>query len=173
MKTLIALIVIACSAHFALAETPAVKAEAWYQKGLAAEKDGDPAAAIAAYREALKLNAKHANARFRAGEVRINAQGIKAKGMEAKIGGVLIATYQIEDATVQEALEVLAAAIEKQSEKKITPNFVIEDPNKKLADKKVTMSLRNVPASAILKYIHNQTNTKIRYDEYAVVLLAR
>lgn len=173
MKTLISLIVIACGAQFAFAENAAEKAEAWYQKGLAAEKAGDPATAIAAHKAALELNPKHANARYRLGEVKLNANGIRANAMEAKIGGIMIPAYQIEDATVQEALAVLGIAIEKQSKEEIIPNFVIEDPDKKLVDAKVTMNIKNVPVSAILKYIHSQTNTKIRYDEHAVVILAR
>lgn len=173
MKTLIALVVMACGAPFALAETPAEQAEAWYQKGLVAEKSGDPTTAIAAFKAAIELNPKHANARFRLGEVKINAPGIKANAMEAKIGGITIPTYQIEDVTIKEALEVLAVAIEKQTKEEVAPNFVIEDPTKKLADAKVTMNIKNVPVSAILQYIHAQTNTKIRYDEHAVVILAR
>lgn len=173
MKALITFIVIVSSGQLAFAENAAEKAEAWYQKGLAAEKAGDPAAAITAHKAALELNPNHANARFRLGEVKLNAVGIRANAMEAKIGGIVIPAYQIEDATVQEALDVLAIAIEKQSKEEIVPNFVIEDPSKKLVDAKVTMNIKNVPVSAILKYIHAQTSTKIRYDEHAVVILAR
>ncbi len=173
MKTLITLIVMVCGTHLAFAENKAEEAESWYKKGLAAEKVGDPATAIAAYKAALELNSKHANARYRIGEVKNNAAGLKADAREAKIGSVKIPTYQIENLTVQEALDVLTVAIEKQSNKEITPNFVIEDPGKKLADVKVTLNLKNVPVSGILGYIHAQSNTKVRYDEHAVVILAR
>jgi hypothetical protein len=173
MKTLIFLIVTLCGSHGVFAESASEKAEAWYQKGLAAEKSGDPATAIAAYKTALKFHAGHAKARFQLGEVKINAGSIKADAAEAKIGGIMIPAYQIEDATIQEALGLLAAMIEKQSKEEITPNFVVEDPGKKLTDAKITMNLKNVPVSAILKYIHAQTQTKIRYDEHAVVILAR
>ncbi len=162
-----------CGAHLAFAENKAEDAESWYKKGLAAEKVGDPATAIAAYKAALELNSKHANARFRLGEVKNNAAGLKANAMETKIGSIKIPTYQIENITVKEALELLALAIEKQSNKEITPNFVIEDPSKKLTDVKVTLNLKNVPVSGILGYIHAQSNTKVRYDEHAVVILAR
>lgn len=173
MKTLTTFIVIACSVQLAFAETAAEKAEFWYQKGLAAEKSGDPSTALAAYKAALELNANHANARYRAGEVKINANNLKADAKEAKLGAIMIPAYQIEDLTVQEALSVLTVAIEKQSKEEITPNFIIEDPNKKLTDVKVTLNIKNVPVSAILKYIHAQSNTNIRYDEHAVVIVAR
>jgi hypothetical protein len=173
MKTLVVLIVMAIGSHPAFAETPAQKAEAWYQRGLAAEKSGDPDTAIAAYKSALKLHAGHAKARFQLGEVKINTGSIKADAAEAKIGGIMIPAYQIEDASVQEALGWLAALIEKQSKEEITPNFVVEDPTKKLTDAKITMNLKNVPVSVILEYIHAQTHTKIRYDEHAVVIVVR
>lgn len=173
MKTLVVLIVMAIGSHPAFAETPAQKAEAWYQRGLAAEKAGDPVTAVAAYKSALKLHPGHTKARFQLGEVKINAGAIKADAVEAKIGGIMIPAYQIEDASLQEALGWLAAMIEKQSKEEITPNFVVEDPGKKLADAKITMNLKNVPVNAILKYIHAQTHTRIRYDEHAVVILAR
>lgn len=173
MKTLSTFIVIACSAQLAFAETAAEKAEFWYKKGLAAEKAGDPATALAAYKAALELNANHANARYRSGEVKLNANSLKASATEAKIGGVMIPAYQVQDITVQEALDVLAIAIEKQSKEEITPNFVIEDSAKKLADVKITLNLKNIPVSAILKYIHSQANTKARFDEHAVVIVAQ
>jgi|694.fasta_scaffold29743_3 tetratricopeptide (TPR) repeat protein len=173
MKTLITLIAIACSVTLALAETAAEKAEAWYQQGLIAEKAGDPTTAMAAYKAALALNTNHANARYRAGEVKINASALKANAIEAKIGGVMIPAYQIEEVTVQEALQILANAISKETKDQIVPNFIIEDPNKKLADTKVTLNIKNVPVSAILKYILAQSNTKVRYDEHAVVVMAR
>lgn len=173
MKTLTSFIVFACSAQLAFAETAAEKAEFWYQKGLAAEKAGDASTAIAAYKAALELNSNHANARYRAGEVKLNANSLKATAMEAKIGGVMIPAFQVENITVQEAMDVLTVAIEKQSKEEIAPNFVIEDPNKKLAEVKITLNVKNLPVSAILKYIHAQSNTHARYDEHAVVILAR
>jgi hypothetical protein len=68
---------------------------------------------------------------------------------------------------------VLGIAIEKASDEKITPNFIIQDPKGKLADKTISMQLKNVPAKAILDYIHSQANTQARFDEHAVVIIAR
>jgi tetratricopeptide (TPR) repeat protein len=168
-----AFIAIACSAGLVLAESITEKAEAFFQQGLAEEKAGNPTAAVSAYKKAIELNPKHANARYRAGQVQIHAPTIKAKAQEQKINTIMIPAYQIEDATLKEAIELLALAIEKHSEDKTAPNFIVEDPTKKLAEAKLTLNLKNVPVSAILKYIHAQTRTKIRYDEHAVVILAR
>lgn len=173
MKNFIVIATLAVTATAALAETAAQKAEQFYLKGLAAEKVGDPALAIAAYKAALELHPGHANARYRAGQVKIGAAAIKSSATEAKIGGVMIPVYQVEDATVQDAVSALRLAIEKASNNEITPNFVIQDPQGKLADRRITMQLKGVPAKAILDYIHSQGGTRARYDEHAVVISAR
>jgi hypothetical protein len=115
----------------------------------------------------------HVNARYRSGQVKIDAGAIRASAVETKIGSVKIPVYRIEEASVNEAIAALSIAIEKASNEEVTPNFVIQDPKGKLADKRITMQLKNVPAKAILEYIHSQANTQARYDEHAVVIIAR
>ena len=166
--------VIACTVvSQAFAQTPAVSAESLYQKGLAAEKSGDPAAAGAFYTNALKTDPNHANARYSIGQLRIHAPAIAAKGREEKFGAVMIPLFQVEQATIQEATALLSAMIEKGSKGEVTPNFVIEDPKKLFTDQKITLNLKNMPAKAVLKYLTDQTGTKARYDEHAVVIVAR
>ena len=173
MKTLLALLVIAFSVPAALAQSAAQQAEAFYRRGVAAEKAGKPDAAIEAYKAALRLYPGHANARYRVGQVKIHAGDIKSKATEAKIGAVVIPKYQLEDATVQDAIELLAIAMEKETNATIAPNFIIEDPQNKLENVRVTMNLKNIPVKAVLEYLHTQTKTKARYDEHAVVIMAR
>ncbi|MBC7979870.1 MAG: tetratricopeptide repeat protein [Armatimonadetes bacterium] len=172
MKTLISLIVIALTCHSALAQS-SKEAEGYYLTGMAAEKAGDPAAALEAYNLVLKLNPNHANAQYRLGQVRINAKTIRASATETKIGDVMIPVYQLEDATLAEAIAALSIAMEKVTAGKIAPNFVIEDPKNKLTDSRVSMQLKNVPVKAVLNYILTQTNARARYDEHAVVIMAR
>lgn len=173
MKTLSILIALFASASLAFSQSAASKAEAYYLKGMAAEKAGDPAAATAAYKEALRLHPRHAKARYRVGQVKIHAEDIKADATELKIGAVMIPVYQLEDATVKEAISLLSVAMDKETEGEVAPNFVIEDPKDKLANTRITMNLKNVPVKAILNYIHTQARTKARYDEHAVVIMAR
>lgn len=173
MKPIIALSVVAFTASGAFAQSAAEKAEAFYRQGLAAEKAGDPAAARAAYGAALELYPGHANARYRSGQVKINAASIKSAATEAKIGAVKIPVYQLEDASVHEAIEALSLAMEKASEGEIAPNFIIEDPKGKLSDARISLRLKNIPVKAVLNYIHSMANTKARYDEHAVVISPR
>jgi tetratricopeptide (TPR) repeat protein len=173
MKTLIVLAVFAFGSPIAFSQSAGQQAEAFYKQGVAAEKAGDPAAAAEAFQKALALNPNHANARYRAGQVRINAATMKAGATEAKIGAVVIPVYQLEEATVREAIDALSLAMDKVTEGKVAPNFVLEDPKNKLAETRISLQLKNVPAKAILDYIHSQSSTRARYDEHAVVIMPR
>lgn len=156
--------------------SPTQQAEAFYAKGIAAEKAGDPITAKAAYAHALQLNPQHANARYKLGEIKRNSGTIAAKGREAKFGQVTIPQIQLEEAPLSEALDALRLAIEKASPEKkdeIVPNFVIEDPDRVLANAKVSIQLKGVPAKGVLEYILTQSGAKARYDEHAVVILPR
>ena len=156
--------------------SPAQQAEIIYAKGLAAEKAGDPTTARAAYTQALQLNPKHANARYKLGEIKRNAGAIAARGREAKFGQVTIAQIQLEAAPLSEALDALRLAIEKASTGKddaTLPNFIIEDPNGVLANAKVSLQLKGVPARGVLDSILTQSGAKPRFDEHAVVILPR
>jgi tetratricopeptide (TPR) repeat protein len=153
-----------------LSANPASTPDAHYRRGMAAEQAGDPTAAREAYELALKLNPQHANARYRLGQLKINRGVVAAKGREAKIGAVMLPEIHLEGASVKESLDALAIMIEKQSEGEVTPNFIIQDPEAKLAEAKISFQLKNVPVSAVLNYILTQSRAKVKYDEYAVVV---
>lgn len=157
----------------AFAQSPAQQAVSQYQKGQAAEKAGDPAAAKQHYTQALKLDPNNADARFSIGQLKLNSAAIAAQGREAKFGSVMIPVFQLDGATLPEALEALSLIIEKQSKEQVTPNFVIEDPKNVLADRKISINLKNMPAKGVMKYLMDQTGAKTRFDEHAVVIVAR
>jgi hypothetical protein len=166
--------VVACTlVSQALAQSTPPSAESLFKQGVAAEKAGDPVAAGNFYKSALKADPSHANARFSLGQLKLTSASIAAKGREAKFGAVMVPAFQLDQATFPEALEALGIIIEKQSKEKVTPNFVIEDPKKKFAEQRISLNLKNMPAKAVLKYLLDQTGAKARYDEHAVVIIAR
>lgn len=169
-----ALLILLISSVSAMAEaTPAQLAEAHYRKGLAEERAGNPAGAVASFEQALKLHPNHANARYRLGHVRVNFANIAAKGREAKLGAVMVPKIELDGATLGETLEYLSLVIERESKGEVAPNFVIQDPTNKLAEAKISLQLKNVPAKAVLEYVTTMANVKIRFDEHAVVFSPR
>jgi tetratricopeptide (TPR) repeat protein len=173
MSKLITFVIASILVSQAFAQSPAQQAEALNVKGKAAENAGDPTGAKDFYSSALKLDPKNATAIYSLGQLKINSGAIAAKGREAKIGAVMIPAFQLDQATLKEALDALSAMIEKESKDTVTPNFVLQDPKNRLADQKLSVNLKNIPAKGVIKYLTEQTSTKVRYDEHAVVVVAR
>lgn len=149
----------------------AKEADAAFYSAVAHEKAGDAAAARIGYEKALKLNPRHANARYRLGQLKINYDRIVSKGQEQKIGSVMIPEFNVDDADFGDALEALSIHIETQSKEKITPNFIIQDPTKGIAAKKITLRMKNAPSGEILNYMLQMAKAKVRYDKHAVVIM--
>ena len=178
MKTILPLFVVAAlmspvTAQSTPPSTPARQAEMLYHQGLAAEKAGDPVAAQKAYTAALKADPTHANARYAIGQLKLNAPDIAAKGREAKFASVIIPAYNLDAATLQEAIDALGMLVEKQSASAVAPNFVIQDPEKKFAAVKISLKLKSMPAKGVLQYLLELAGAKARYDEHAIVIMPK
>jgi tetratricopeptide (TPR) repeat protein len=173
MSKIITLVIAGALASQAFAETPAQLAVSLYRQGQAAEKSGDPVAAKDFYSKALKADPNNANARYSIGQLKLTGETIAAQGREAKFGAVVIPVFQLEGATLQEALDALSLIIGKQSKDTVTPNFIIDDPKGLLAAQKITLNLKNMPSKAVMKYLMDMSNAKARYDEHAVVIAPR
>lgn len=174
MKTIVSILIAAICLPHALAQNakpaPTRSSEMFYRQGLAAEKSGDPDAARSAYTEALRIHPGHANARFRLGELKLYAPAIAAKGREARFGAVLVPEFRVDDASLKECLDALAIIVSKQSEDKVNPNFILQDPKNQLSAAKISLSLKNLPASGVLRYLLGQAGAKARFDEHAIVI---
>lgn len=173
MKNPIVLAAVCLISTHASAETSATSSTSLFKQGQAAEKAGDPVAAQDFYQKSLKADPKNPDARYSLGQIKIHGPEIAAKGREAKFGAVVIPVFQLDGATLQEALEALSLAIGKESKDELTPNFVIQDPKQKFADSKITLDLKAMPARAVMKYLTDQTGAKVRYDEHAIVVTAK
>ncbi len=179
MKTLAHSLLLVVSASLLLsgptrAEGTALeKSNAFYLQGLAAEKAGDPVAAQAAYEAALNAYARNANARYRLGVVKSNFNQLAAKGTKTRLDKVVIPEFKVEGASFRESLTALQVLVEKESKSEVLPNFIIQDASGQLAEAKVSLQVKNVPAGSILEYLNAQVNAKARFDEHAIVLTPR
>lgn len=151
------------------AQAPA-NANALYRQGVAAEEAGNPDAAREAYQKALRINPRHADARFRLGQLGMRREAIARHGRQAALASVMLPKIRLDDAGFRESLDALAKLIESESEGKVAPNFVIQDTDGKFADASISLQLRNVTASAALEYILAMANARARHDEFAIVI---
>lgn len=153
------------------AETPAQRAELLYRQGQAAEQAGDPETARKAYTGALQANPNHPHARYSLGQLKITGPALAAKGREEKFGAVMVPELKLDQAPLKDSLEALQIIVEKQSNDKVTPNFILQDPKDVLSGVKITLVLKNTPAKAVLQYILDQAGAKARHDEHAIVIM--
>lgn len=170
MNTSLSLLFAGAMVTGSFAESPSQQADAFYQKGQAAEKSGDPSAAQKYYTSALKADPNNANVRYSLGQLKIHSASIAAKGREEKFGAVMIPVFQLSEATLAESLEALSVIVAKESKNTVTPNLVIQDPKGLLIHTKISLNLKNMPATGVLKYLLDQSKAKVRYDDYAMVV---
>jgi tetratricopeptide (TPR) repeat protein len=149
---------------------PQAQAEQYYRQGMAAVKAGQVEQAREAFSNALRLNPNHGNARYQLLELRQGGGALAGKARERKLAAVTIPEVNFEEITLQEALEGLDLLVQKHSPDKFTANFIVQDPGKQFAKHKLTIRLRNVPASAVLKYALEQAQGTAKYDEHAIVI---
>ncbi|MBB5351401.1 hypothetical protein HNR46_001637 [Haloferula luteola] len=166
-------------ATLVLATLPAMADDAAdaYRRGVEALQTNDVDAASKAFNETLKLNPQHPYARYQLGRLKQAAPQMRAKKKEAELASVRLPEVRFEEAPLSDVLTALNAMIEAEStktlgkDKAITPNLNVQDSTGKLGAKEISLQLKNVPANMVLQYALDQAGAKIRYDEYATVIV--
>lgn len=151
-------------------DDPAAKAEKYYRQGIVAEQQGNANLARRSFQEALRLNPNHANARYRLIQLSHADGKLAARARKLKLAKVVLPRVELDGASFQEVLDMIDTMVEKQTKGKFVPNFVIQDPTGKLAERNVDLRLRNTPANIVLKYAAEQVGAKIAYDAHAVLI---
>lgn len=170
LRTMVACALTALILPLQAEENAAVKAEKYYQHGVAAVKRGDATTARRSFGAALRLDPGHANARYQLMQLKGSEGKLAGRAREIQLGKVTLPEVQFEDASLAEVLEALDMLVRKQTKDQFSPNFVIQDSSGELAEKKVNIRLRNVPAKVILQYALDQARALARYDAHAVLI---
>jgi hypothetical protein len=89
-------------------------------------------------------------------------------GLEGALRKIVIPTVNFHDATVREAVAFVSQKVRELSGGKQSVNVVWMVPAEQTAAARVTLSLQNVPASEVLRYIGDASNLQISYDPLAV-----
>ncbi len=141
-----------------------------YKEGLIAVDQGNVKAAELAFREVLRLQPNHPHARFQLGELQRNQGSVAARARQRKMGEFQIDQVNFDKVELSDALEALTMLVEKKSEGKFSPNFMIQDPSNKFAGSEVTLTVKNLPANAALKMILQQAGGVAKYEEHAIIV---
>ncbi len=163
MKRLVALLLLAFSnlgAQQAEIQSEAVRAF----------QEGDYATAKSLFESLLALEPKNPAARNYLRAIALR-EGSGA-GLEAALRNISIPTIDFRDVTVREAVAFVAQKVHELSGGKRSLNVVWMVPSETTEDKRVTLSLQNVPATEVLRYIGDASGLKFSYDAHAVKIRA-
>lgn len=147
-----------------------VKAEdlnAVYQQGRAAYYKGDLDTAYRLLSKVAAANPKHAETANMLAYIRANYQP-KDDSLKTQYASVTLPKVEMADVTLTEAIEALRTLSKNASGGKITPNVIVKGEG--LGDKKLSLSLSNVPLSEALNYVVQLVGAKATYDKHAVIL---
>lgn len=147
--------------------------ESFYQQAEQAFVEGDLKAAQEGVRAALAINPNHGPSYALRLKLKSNGDRFKVENRKRQFKNVILPVVDIEEMTVSEALALLSKLIEKQTEDKFHPNFVITDRQGSLEEKVVTLQLKNIPASIALQYLLESAGATARYDQYATTIQPR
>jgi len=101
----------------------------------------------------------------------IQAQQKAGNSLSTSLKKILLPKVDFQDATAREAVTFVAQQVGKQTDGKQTVNVVWMVPEG--VERRVTLSLQNIPAFEALKYIAEAASLQVEYDNFAVKIKAK
>lgn len=151
-------------------EEAATKAATLYKQGTEALKDGNAVLARQCFTAVLQIQPSHGNARYQMLQLKQRGPKLAATVRKNKLAQVKVPKVDFDEITVTDAIEALGILVEKETEGKFSPNFIVQDPKAIFESRPITMKLGTVPASVVLEYILRLGDGSARYDEFAIVI---
>jgi len=143
-----------------------------YQRAVAEMNQGNVIAAEQDFQAILRAQPQHPQALYALNHLKSNRASYAARSRMHRMKAIQIDNVDYVDASLTEALESLNAQVKKASTDKFSPNFIVKDPQNKFDSARLTLQLQNVAASQVLKYIVDNLQAKVTYEEHAILILA-
>lgn len=159
MKRVLALLLLAISPLVAQQEEMQAEAVRAFQAG-------DFTTAKSLFQSLLEIDPKNPAARNYLRAIALREGG--GPGLEASLKNINIPAVDFRDVTVREAVAFVAQKVQEISGGKQSVNVVWMVPPDMTEGTRVTLSLRNLPASEVLRYIGDASNLRFTYDARAL-----
>ncbi len=150
--------------------TASVQAEdlnAVYQQGRAAFYQGDFTTAQQLLSRVAAANPKHPDTVRMLAYIRANHRA-PDNTLKAQYATVILPKVEMSDVTLTEAIDGLRALSKNASGGKVMPNVIVK--GEELAQRKLSLSLSNIPLTEALNYVTQLAGAKASYDKHAVIL---
>lgn len=144
-----------------------------YQTGISALRAGQRETAKRAFQGVLKLQPGHGHARYQLATLDQNYDRVMIKKRELEFENTKLKEVFFDKATLAEALEAISKMSAEASNDQFSPSFVVQDPDQKFGDRRISLQLRNVPVSVVLNFVLDMVKGTARYDEHATVITPR
>lgn len=151
-------------------EERAQKVEHYYSVAEKAYQSGDLKKTQEALQRSLALNPQHGPSYALAIKTRQNRSKFSIQSRQRELAKVILPVVDFQDTEFRDALRDLGDLIEQTSGDKFIPNFVLVDGNGSVKTKKITLSMKQVPANVVLDYLLKMAGATAKYDQYAITV---
>lgn len=140
-----------------------------FQQGRAAFYKGDLETARALLMQVAAASPNHFETKALLAQ--INTSSKTDTSLKKTYSGVTIPKIEFNEVTLSEALQALGAMSKNASGGKVTPNFIVKNPD--MGKKMLTLSLANIPMTDVIDYLARLSGGKVVYEKHAVVFVGQ
>ena len=128
--------------------------------------------ALQNFERILRANATHVYARSYAAKCKTAlAAGVgKKNNLEGQLSKVIVPQIDLRDAPVGDVLDFLADKTEELTGGKLVPNFIYKGTAEQRENTLISLNLRSVPMTEVVKYVGQLSRSRVRYEDHAVVI---
>lgn len=166
------LAILAASVLFTPLLTAQNTAQQRYNEGVKLFNQGNYAEALTHFDAVLRAQPNFVYARSYAARCRkaIAENAGPQNNLEAKLAKIVFPEVNLSETPLGDVLDYLAARALELTGGQTTVNFIYKGSVELRDETKISLSLRNVPMSEIVKYVGQMSRTRVRYEPHAVVL---
>lgn len=140
---------------------------AMYQKGRAAFYKGDHELALSLLSQVAAAAPNHTDTQNMLRMLKAN-QKLDVSTLKKDYSAVVLPKIEMQDVTLDEAIQGLRVLSKNASAGKVSPNIIVKSSS--LKEKRLSLSLANVPLPQAIDYLAQLTGGVARYEKYAVVI---
>lgn len=148
----------------------AMKVEEYYKLAEKSYMNGDLVKTQQALQRSLALNPQHGPSYALAIKTRQNRQKFGIQARQRELAKVILPEIDFNALPLEDALRDLNDLIGTASDGVVTANIVLMDRNSTIKSKKITLNMKQIPATVALDYVLNLAGATAKYDQYAITI---
>jgi hypothetical protein len=148
-----------------------LSAQDLYTESVKLFDEGRYAEAAIGFEAVLKQRPNHVYARSYLGKSRAaitQGAGLK-QTVELRLSKVIVPEINFQEASLGDVLQYISVRTGELTSGQLTPNVIYKGTSEQRENTRITLSLRNVPMTEVIRYVGQLSNTRFAYEEHAVV----